>query len=193
MDSLIETVCLIWQLLKAFELEFYKNQIFNTLFTRDCHWTISIATWIQYTPSTSLRLILLLPSSLLLYCPTKMFYAFLVSPMQPVSLTHIILLIVQKTWNIMLYKIVLIPCVLTCFYLLCITECSSAVQTEWGKTLLSRDIFSEPPVTTCLQVISLGSCLLASDVLGKETTILKKNPALQNSSFDSAYLHSLEQ
>jgi hypothetical protein len=79
----------VTQLPKNFPV-FYGTQRFITMFTRDLHWSLSWARWIQSVPpyAISLRSILILSTHLLLGLPhglfpssfpTKILYAFLVS------------------------------------------------------------------------------------------------------------------
>jgi hypothetical protein len=53
------------QLLKKFHA-FYRTQRFTTMFTRDCHWSLSKARQIQSTPSHHISL-----RSILIYTPTS--------------------------------------------------------------------------------------------------------------------------
>lgn len=82
-----------WHFLSCQEIPcFYWTWRFNTVFTRDCHWTLSSANWIPSIPWHSMpwTLLLVLPSHLHLGLPdgssspdvllTKILCGFLISP-----------------------------------------------------------------------------------------------------------------
>jgi hypothetical protein len=80
----------------------YGTRRFITVFTRARHWSLHTARWIQSTPSNcfpKIRFNIILPSKPGSYerlfisgFPTKIFYAFLPSPMRATCPTHLILL-----------------------------------------------------------------------------------------------------
>jgi len=82
-------------------LAFYGTKRLITIVTRPCHWTLSWARWIQSTPSHSIfwRFVLifshlcpgLLSGLFPLGFPTKIWYAFLISPMHATCPTNHIL------------------------------------------------------------------------------------------------------